>query len=230
MFVVVLFLRLSGIFSKDMKTSTFIVIAGCEGSGKTTQIEKLRKKYPEAVFFREPGGTEFAEEIRRLMLSSSHSTELNSFQQMNLAFVGRTDNIKKIIGPAMECGKLIFADRFDCCSFAYQIFGMEGKNLFDHFDSSRLSMGSPKYLPDIYIFLDISPEEGMRRVAMRAEAKGDINHFDKRGLEFHARVREGYKRFAELHSSQVKVVDGHPAKEEVWKSIEAVLDKFLATR
>ena len=216
-----------------MKTSTFIVIAGCEGSGKTTQISNLKKKYPEAVFFREPGGTEFAEEMRRLMLVSPDSAELSPFQQMNLAFAGRADNIRKIIAPAMKAGKLVFADRFDCCSFAYQIFGMEGRNLFGHFDSSRLSMGSPLkhlYLPDLYIFLDISPEEGMRRIALRAKAKGDVNHFDERGPEFHARVRDGYKRFAELHPSRVKVVDGHPSKEEVWKSIETVLDGFLATR
>ncbi len=214
----------------NMKTSTFIVIAGCEGSGKTTQIENLKRKYPGAVFFREPGGTEFAEEIRRLMLTGTHSAELSPFQQMNLAFAGREDNIREIVGPAMEVGKLVFADRFDCCSFAYQIFGMEGRDLFAHFDSSRLSMGTFKYLPSLYVFLDISPGEGMRRVALRAQTKGDINHFDKRGPEFHARVRDGYRRFAELYPSQVKVIDGHPPKEEVWKSIEAMLDDFLATR
>ncbi|MDO8579634.1 MAG: dTMP kinase, partial [bacterium] len=84
--------------------------------------------------------------------------------------------------------------------------------------------------PSLYIFLDISPEEGMRRVALRAQAKGEKNHFDERGLEFHARVRDGYKRFAELHPGQVRMIDAHHSKEEVWKSVENFLDEFLRTR
>lgn len=210
------------------KRPQFIVIDGCEGSGKSTQVENLKKKYPEAVFFREPGGTEFGEEeMRRLILKSKYSTDLSPFEHMSLFFAGRSDNIRRIVAPALAAGKTVFSDRYDSSSFAYQIFGMEGKHLFDHFHSNRLSMGPIEYLPTLYIILDISPEEGMKRTAERSRRKGDFNHFDARGPEFHARAREGYKRFADLYSTRVKLVDAHLSKEEVWDSIQEILLPIL---
>lgn len=201
----------------------FIVLAGCEGAGKTTQILNLKAQYPEAIFFREPGGTEFAEEVRSLMLTSKHAKELTAYEQMNLAFAGRGTNIREIVGPALEAGKTVFVDRYDCCSFAYQIFGMEGLSLFDLFSAQRVAMGDARYLPDLYVILDISPEEGMKRVSSRKAAEGKSNHFDDRGAEFHARVREGYHRFSESGFGKVSMVDAHPSREEVWKSIEGAL-------
>jgi dTMP kinase len=198
----------------------FIVLAGCEGAGKTTQIKNLQARFPEAVFFREPGGTEFSEKVRALMLGKEHGKTLSPFEQMCLAFAGRSKNINEIVAPALAAGKTVFVDRYDCCSFAYQIFGMQGsEDLFGLFNSLRLSVGPLECLPSLYLILDISPEEGMRRVAERKAAAGDSNHFDDRGPEFHARVRRGYKRFAELHHGKVKMIDAHPSKETVWKSI-----------
>jgi dTMP kinase len=201
----------------------FIVLAGCEGAGKTTQIQNLKAQYPEAVFFREPGGTEFAEEVRGLMLGKKYGKTLSAFEQMCLAFAGRSKNISEIVAPALAAGKTVFVDRYDCCSFAYQIFGMDDKSLFGLFDSLRLSDGPADCLPSLYLILDISPEEGMRRVAERKAAAGDSNHFDDRGPEFHARVRDGYRRFAELHLDSVKMIDAHSSKEKVWESIVGAL-------
>lgn len=212
------------------KKSSFIVFGGCEGSGKSTQIDLVKKEYPDAVFFREPGGTEFSEkEMRRLMLTSSYSPDLSPFQHMNLVFAGREDNIRKIVKPGLDAGNVVFADRYDCCSFAYQIFGMQGEaSLFSHFDSNRMSMGPLDCLPGLYVIFDISPEEGMKRVAARENAKkGTSNHFDTRGIEFHARVRAGYKRFAEMHSTKVIVIDAGRSIAEVQKDVREVLSRFL---
>lgn len=208
------------------KKGLFIVLEGCEGAGKTTQVKNLREKYPDAVFFREPGGTEFAEEMRNLVLTSKHCKDLSAYEQMNLVCAGRSNNIRNIIGPALDAGKLLFADRYDSSTFAYQIFGMDDKSLFELFGVQRLSMGPLSCLPDLYVILDISPEEGMKRVASRREAEGKSNHFDDRGPEFHARVRAGYHRFAELYPGKVKIVDAHPSKEEVWESVQEAVDSL----
>ncbi len=197
----------------------FIVVEGCEGAGKSTQIENLRKDFPGAVFLREPGGSEFAEEMRALVLTSRYCKDLSAYEQMCLVFAGRSHNIRTIIEPALKAGKTVVADRYDASTFAYQIFGMDDKSLFAAFSNNRFAMGPLDCLPDLYLILDISPEEGMRRVAARKAAKGDSNHFDERGPEFHARVRDGYRRFAELNGSRVKVIDAHPSKEVVWGSI-----------
>lgn len=209
--------------SKAQIRGKFVVLAGCEGAGKTTQIQNLKERYPDAVFFREPGGTEFAEDVRAIMLGKKYGKSLSAFQQMLLAFAGRASNIREIVEPALAAGKMVFADRYDCCSFAYQVFGMEGRDLFGLFSTLRLTVGPLDCLPDLYLIMDISPEEGMRRVASRKAAAGDSNHFDERGSEFHARVRDGYRRFVEMHGSRARVIDAHPSKEVVWASIQDAL-------
>ncbi len=195
------------------------MIEGCEGAGKSTQIENLKKAFPEAVFFREPGGTPFAEEMRSLVLTSKYCKDLNAFEQMSLVFAGRCNNIRTIVGPALKAGKTVIVDRYDASTFAYQVYGMQDQILVSKFNNDRLLMGEIGYLPSLYLILDVSPEEGMRRVAARKAAKGDSNHFDERGPEFHARVRDGYRRFAEMHGTKVKMIDAHPSKEVVWESI-----------
>jgi dTMP kinase len=205
----------------------FIVIAGCEGSGKTTQIAFLKAKYPNAIFTREPGGTDFAENgPRYLMLKSPYAKDLNGYEHITQVFSGRSHHVRTLIAPALAENKIVFSDRFDCCSFAIQIYGMENTNLLGLFDSLRSSI-EPQIVPDLYIILDVSPEESMRRTALRAQAKGDSNHFDERMHDFHARVRDGYKRFAARFPERVKIVDAHPSAETVWSSIEGLLKPLI---
>jgi len=207
----------------------FVVLEGCEGSGKTTQFERIKAKFPNGVFFREPGGTEFAEkEMRRLLLSSPYSADLTPYECMGLFFTGRSHNIRTFVMPAQTKNQPVFTDRFDGSSFAYQLYGMEGKNLLDHFESSRKAMGPTDCLPTLYIILDVSPEVGMARVKKRYEAKGEMNHFDSRGPEFHARVREGYQEFAKRYPDKVAVIDAQQSVEKVWSDIEVVLDKHFS--
>ncbi|HEU5114378.1 MAG TPA: dTMP kinase [Candidatus Paceibacterota bacterium] len=215
--------------NQPIAIGSFVVVAGCEGAGKTTHMERLKSLLPNAKFFREPGGTKFAEEeMRRLMLKSEYSSGMSPYQHMNLVFAGREDNVRAIVIPARTQGIHVFADRFDCCSFAYQVHGMEGDHLLEHFQSCRRHMGPEWCLPSLYIILDVSPEVGMKRVALRAAAKGEVNHFDERGPEFHARVREGYKHFAKLYPEKVVIIDAERSKEEVWKDIEKTIAPFIS--
>ncbi len=210
-----------------MKTGKFIVIEGCEGAGKTTQIENLRKKYPLAVFAREIGGTEYAEKgPRYLVLTSPYSKDLNGYEQITQAFSGRSHHVRKVIVPALEEGKHVICDRFDGSSFAYQVHGMECIHLTHLFDSLKNSI-VPLRHPDLYIILDVTPEVGMARTKKRAEDKGESNHFDTRGPEFHARVRNGYHEFAKKYPQSCKTIDATGTKEEVWQKIQEIVDQTI---
>lgn len=208
----------------------FVVLEGCEGSGKTTQFKRIQAKYPHATFFREPGGTEFAEkEMRRLLLSSPYSPDLTPYECMGLFFTGRSHNLRTFVAPARAKNVPVFTDRFDGSSFAYQLYGMGGGDgLLGHFESSRSAMGPAELLPTLYIYLDVSPEVGMARVKQRAADRGEVNHFDTRGPEFHARVRDGYHAFAKLYPDKVVTVNAEQSVERVWADIEAVLDRHFA--
>ena len=58
-----------------MGSGYFITVEGVEGAGKSTAIKHIKKIFSrkgiDAVFTREPGGTDNAEKIRELLLSNS---------------------------------------------------------------------------------------------------------------------------------------------------------------
>jgi thymidylate kinase len=90
----------------------------------------------------------------------------------------------------------VISDRFDSSTFAYQICGHQNwalRNLFWPMRAAHL-----EYTPSpFYIYLDVDPEEGLRR----AHGRGGENHFDNQTLAFHTRVRDGYHKFLSMGSS-----------------------------
>ncbi len=209
-----------------MKKGKFIVIDGGEGSGKSTQLQFLKEKYPKALFTREPGGSPYAEEIRAVILKSQFAVQADAFTHLCLFFAARQDHMRNTVVPALRSGKTVISDRGDCSSFVYQLYGLEGIHLKDLFFSLR-KQALGEFAPDLYVFFDISPEESIRRTTMRANLFGESNHFDERKIEFHRRVREGYLEFAKLFPDKVKIIDASGSKEEVWKSFQKILDQIL---
>lgn len=209
-----------------MKKGIFIDIEGCEGSGKSTQIELLRARYPDIVCTREPGGSDYGEEIRKVILSSKFAKQADALTHLCLFFASRRDHMRNIVMPALKAGKTVVSDRLDASSFAYQLYGLGGSDLRELFFMLR-DKAFEGFVPDLYVIFDVDPEEGMRRVKKRYEAKGDFNHFDDRGIDFHARVREGYLEFAKAFPDQVRVIDGNLSVEEVWRSFEGAIRPIL---
>ncbi len=205
-----------------MKRGKFITLSGGEGSGKSTLLKRLKQEFPDAVFTHEPGGSEFGIEIRKIMLGPLGKTA-SPLSQMHATFSGSSDHLVKVVVPALEAGKHVFCDRIcTVCSFAYQIYGDKGLDLFDLFDLSR-KKNIAIAAPDLSIIVDIDPKEGMRRVAKRKADSGVTNHFDARGIEFHERIRKGYREFAKRYPDNVLVIDGMPAEDVVWNSFKQAL-------
>lgn len=216
------------VFSRrDPSRGYFIIMDGGEGSGKGTMIEWLKKKYPEAVFSREPGGTPYAEEIRGVMLKSPYAKEANGRTQLLLVSAGRSDHMARNAEIAILSGKHFVSDRGDSTSFGYQVGGQEGgyvvkKLLFD-IRKAVYEIVSP----DLYVILEVDPEEGAKRVAAR---KGEVNHFDERKRDFHDRVSKAYRIFARLFPGKVKFVNANKTREEVFAQLDAVVGPFLSSK
>ena len=209
-----------------MKTKKFVVLDGGEGCGKTTQIEFIKSAYPDLVLTREPGGSPYGEEIRNIILKSAHAKQADAFTHLCLFFASRQDHMRNTVIPALESGKNVLSDRGDSSSFVYQLYGLEGLHLKDLFLTLRKQcLGD--FAPDLYVILDVDPKEGMRRVAERYRRKGDLNHFDERGIDFHERIRSGYFEFAKLFPDRVKIIDANRSKEEVCKSLNEILKPIL---
>ncbi len=194
----------------------FITFEGIEGSGKSTQrqllLDWLDEQTVSYIATREPGGTSIGKTLRDLLLSndsmiSSNRTELFLFA------ADRCEHIKQVIQPALDRGDWVVCDRYVDSTFAYQCGGRQHE-ASDILDIIRLTRA---VTPDITFLLDLSPEEGIRR----AEARGELDRFEKEALQFHNRVRSAYLDWANQHSDRTVVisVDGHSV-EQIFDTIK----------
>ena len=77
----------------------FITFEGIEGSGKTTQSERLATALgPDVVLTREPGGTHISEQIRDIFLASDDITRMT---ELLLIAAARTQHVEERIRPGV---------------------------------------------------------------------------------------------------------------------------------
>lgn len=202
----------------------YVVFDGMDGTGKGTQIDLLKAKLRLSVLFtREPGGTPFAEEIRKVVRDNplaGKSTALNNFL---LFWAAREDLLQNLIVPALQT-KHVFSDRGDSSTYAFQLWGEEHRELLGLFKLLRkrvFDRNVGRRQPNLYIVFDLAAEVARERV-MKAN-RGDLNHFDARDLAYYERVREGFHSFAKFN--KVEFIDATQSPEEVHQSVLEVLAK-----
>ena len=205
----------------------FITIEGVEGVGKSTNIavleELLRDRNIEFVRTREPGGTEFAEKLRSLLLDNAGSNPAAS-SELLLIFAARADHLEKLIVPALAQGKWVICDRFTDATFAYQ---GEGRGLPREAISALQSLVQGKLRPDLTIILDLHPEIGLERVRSR----GKLDRIEQETIDFHVRVRNSYIETARRESERCILIDASTDADTVQQVLrDAVADKLPELR
>ena len=204
-----------------MKKGLFIVIDSGEGAGKTSQLNRAKEIYGDSlVLTREPGGSPYAEEIRHVILKSPHAAQADAKTLFALFWAARADHLKNTVIPALEAGKTVISDRFDSSTFAYQIIAQGAKELKEFFWQMRdFYLGDLK--PDLYVYFDIDPVIGLSR--KNNQGADERNHFEDREIEFHKKLREGYKEFI-THVPHA-VIDASQPIDKVWDDFRLVLEK-----
>ncbi len=202
-----------------------ITMEGVEGSGKSTQIQRLadrlrRAGVPVAVS-KEPGGTVLGQSIRTLLLEPHPSGETWAPKaELMLFYADRAQHVATFIGPMLEQGKVVLLDRFEDSPRAYQ--GAQGisDGVLDRM--AEVVLGRLK--PTLTLVLDVDPAESMVRVRARNGAQETFREtrFDEETLEFHRRVRSRFLIIAQKDPQRVAVV---PARESADKVEEAVWAK-----
>jgi dTMP kinase len=198
---------------------TFIVFEGGEGAGKGTQIDLLKDKLPDnAIFTKEPGGTEVAEKIRSILLSPDN--EIATRTELALFCAARGDHVQKIIAPALESNRIVVSDRFDLSTVAYQIYGRKQKQHKEYlYNFSEYMVGNVR--PDLYIYLDVPVEVGLKRVGGRDK---ENSRLDQETLDFHQRVRKSYHELVEEYDNCIQIDATQPI-EAVGISAEKAISK-----
>jgi len=204
----------------------FISIEGGEAVGKSTQIRLLadwvRREGREVTLTREPGGTDSAEAIRKLLLEGG-ADRWNARSEALLFAAARADHVARLIRPAVEAGGWVISDRFIDSSRAYQ--GVAG-GLGDEAIMALHQLGSEGFLPDRTILLELPAEEAARRATARDGANTD--RIGGRDSAYHARVITAFRSFAEGEPQRFRIIDASGSSEQVHARIVAALQPLMA--
>jgi dTMP kinase len=201
----------------------FVTFEGIDGSGKSTQArllaEALRGAGREVVLTREPGGSQGAEEIRRLVLEGA-TDRWSPMTELLLFTAARRDHLERLIEPALARGAVVICDRFTDSTRMYQ--GMEregGANLRGLVDQLH-RMVIPRE-PDLTMLIDIDPELGLSRAKARA---GTEERFEDMGLALQERMRAGFLALAQEFAPRFRVIDGARSPEAVAQDVRAAFE------
>ncbi len=173
------------------KKGLFITFEGPEASGKSSQILLLKKflikNKKKFILTREPGGTKFAENLRKLILSEN--SNINNLEEILLLMAARSNHINNIILPNLKKGKIVISDRYADSTFVYQGF----VNKFGINKAKKLHADIlDNFYPDYTFVFNLSINEIIRRLRKRKIK----NKYDKTSLDFHRSVIAGYKKIS----------------------------------
>jgi len=216
-----------------MKKGLFITFEGLEGCGKTTQAKMLfdfliKQKIP-SIYTKEPGGTKIGDKIRKILLDQKNDG-MNYKSEMLLFLASRAENVRLIILPALEKGKVVISDRFYDSTTAYQGYG-RGIDLKIIKHLNNLVVG--KAIPDLTFILDIDPYEGLRRSASFGnshEMRFEEEFLNKKIIEgklFLERVRHGYYQLSREETGRIKIIDANRSKEDIFEEIIKIVKRKI---
>ncbi len=198
----------------------FITFEGIDGSGKSTQAEKLDRylkgKGCRSVFTREPGGTEISEKIRQLLLDRRNQ-DMHPLTELLLYSASRAQHTEELIKPALERGDVVICVRFADSSLAYQ---GEGRGISESVVQELTSIATRGLRPDLTLLVDLDPRESLRRSKRE-------DRIESEELDFYQRVREGYLRLAGGAAERIKVLDGRKQVEELHKEVVGIVTREL---
>ena len=201
---------------------SLITFEGIDGSGKSTQIQMLGHDFNKLGVgyktFREPGGTELSEKIRKILLDKEN-IELISTAESLLFAAARAQLTAEQIKPAIEKGEFVICDRFTDSTIAYQGYG-RGLDIKQLEEINYIATAG--LTPDITFILDISPETAA--VRMQAEAS---DRMEAMGMDFFMRIREGYCQIKNQNPNRYSVINGEQSPENVFKEIKEIVIKYL---
>jgi dTMP kinase len=207
-----------------MNEGKFITLEGGEGVGKSTNLlfikEQLEEKGIKVITTREPGGTDFAEKIRALLLENREEKVVENAELL-LMFAARAQHISYVIQPALTQGQWVLCDRFTDATYAYQGGGRS-------MDMQMIAWLEDKIQgtlrPDLTLLLDAPIDVGIDRASQR----GKLDRFESEKNSFFEKVREVYLQRAKKYPQIIKVINADQDLGKVQSEISLQLQALLA--
>ncbi len=205
----------------------FITFEGPDGSGKTTQLNRLMPvltaAYPDVIRTREPGGTPIGDQIRTVIMNMKNKS-MDPRAEILLFCASRAQLVEELIRPSLAQGKPVLCDRYADSTLAYQGYG-HGLDLETL--SRLLDFATGGLKPDLTLLFDLPAEAGLRR---RLSNHEEWNRMDDYALQFHERVRQGYLTMAASDPQRWVVIDADRSPDEIHEEVVSVLRNRMALR
>jgi dTMP kinase len=199
----------------------FIVVEGGDGAGKDTQIELLKKDFPDFLYTREPGGTPLGKILREMVLHESYG-KLPLLTEAFLFLADRAQHVSEVVRPAIVDGDTVVSNRSWISMIAYQVHGRNQPNLAPIVKAAVLEIY--KYaMPDLAIILDLPPEVGLER--QKAQGK-NFDVMESMSPEARGRIRDSFVESGKKLPF-AKLIDANRVVEEVYKDVKRAIEEIL---
>ena len=189
----------------------FITFEGPDGSGKTTISTEVQKRLTaagyDAIYTREPGGIDIAEQIRRVILDPKN-VNMDAKTEAQLYAASRRQHLIEKVLQALEKGQIVICDRFIDSSLAYQGYA-RGLGIEEVFRINEFAIEG--HFPDATVYLNLAYEEGLKRIETRAFK----DRLDLETTNFHKLVSKGYEEVLKKYKHRMKIVDASQDIEHV---------------
>tara|TARA_Y100000591_G_scaffold251923_1_gene223424 strand:- start:357 stop:1001 length:645 start_codon:yes stop_codon:yes gene_type:complete len=210
------------------KKPLFIVFEGVEGCGKSFQSKKLyfnlKKKKINTILTREPGGTQTAELIRKLILKDYFSKEqkekFDRYTDTLLYLAARNEHVKTKIIPALKQKKVVICDRFIDSTIAYQVYG---KKINLNFINNIHKYILDGLKPDITFLLKVSKNSSRKRLKKRKTK----NRYDNFSQSFYSKVQNSFLKIAKMKKNYF-IFDSSKNDNELEDIIFGIIKKKLS--
>ena len=219
-----------------MPRGYFITFEGLDGSGKTTQMQRLAGWLTSSghtvVTLRQPGSTALGDRLRAVLLDSRSETALGPLAEMTLMFADRAQAIAEIIAPALAAGSIVLCDRFTDSSEAYQ---GAGRRLGSQRILEMHAAICDNLQPDLTLLLlpplEASLARARRRNHRSAQSEGtDENRFERESDDFYARVHAAYRQIAAREPRRVVSIGNDAASDNSIDAIELRIRALVSAR
>ncbi|MBI3873913.1 MAG: dTMP kinase [Arcobacter sp.] len=187
----------------------YIAIEGIDTAGTSTQLDILKNKYKDAVFTKEPGGTELGKDLREMVLSARAKSKI---AEMFIFLADRAEHFEEIVKANND--KMIISDRSFVSGVAY------AKDFPLEMVLSLNSIALDNTYPDKIIMLELDKDELVKRLSSK-----DNDGIESRGIEYLLEIQSRMRSVIEGLGLSYLIVDASLKIEEIEKKIEDFINE-----
>jgi dTMP kinase len=207
-------------------TGKFLTFEGIDGCGKSTQVRllgsELRIRGYEVIVTREPGGTQFGNRLREVLLDVEE--QVDPLAELLVFAADRAQHVRTMIRPALESNHIVLSDRYADATAAYQ---GAGRGFPQRTINQAIQLATGGLKPDLTLLFDLPVEMSLKRARQRHDDGERPDRLDVEDTTFYERVRNAYLKMAAAEAQRFRIIDASGAVDEVRAQVMKVVNEFL---